>query len=47
MNPTPAQRAAYHEADRAHGIPALAAWVGTLAAAVLAAAVQTLARSAA
>lgn len=29
---TPAQRAAYHEAASSHSIPALVAWVLTLAA---------------
>lgn len=33
MTPTPAQRAAYHEATRVHSIPALVAWVLTVAAA--------------
>jgi len=35
MTPTPAQRAAYHEAAHAHSIPALAAWVATVAVAAI------------
>jgi hypothetical protein len=40
MTPTPAQRAAYHEAARAHSIPALVAWVATVALAAFGFAVQ-------
>jgi len=44
MTPTAAQRAAYHEAARSHSTSALVAWVITLAAALVAAAVQACAR---
>jgi hypothetical protein len=44
---TPAQRAAYHEAARAHSIPALAAWVATLVVAAVGFVVQLTDRGAA
>lgn len=40
MTPTAAQRAAYHEAARAHSIPALVAWIATTALAAIGFAVQ-------
>ncbi len=40
MTSTAAQRAAYHEAARAHSIPALAVWLVTLAIAAIGFAVQ-------
>lgn len=42
MTPTATQRAAYHEAARAHSIPALAAWLATTAAAAIGFAVKVL-----
>ena len=42
MTPTPTQRAAYHEAARAHSIPALAVWLATTAAAAIGFVVQLL-----
>lgn len=42
---TPAQRAAYHEAARAHSIPALIGWLITLAASAAAFIELVMARS--
>lgn len=42
MNPTPAQRAAYNEAARAHGIPALVSTLLVMALAAAAFATQLL-----
>jgi hypothetical protein len=40
MTPTATQRAAYHEAARAHSVPALVVWLATTAAAALGFVVQ-------
>jgi hypothetical protein len=42
VTPTATQRAAYHEAARAHSIPALAVWLATTAVAALGFAVRVL-----
>lgn len=40
MTPTATQRAAFHEAARAHSIPALVAWIATIAIAAIGFVVQ-------